>query len=175
MTSKRYLAKVRRRLTCSSASRRRLFHQGEQMVEDFLQENPGADADALTAAFGAPEEFARQMLDTLEPGEVAAAQKRRQLVKRGAIALVVLALVVTNAIYLFQYVRIHRMIDGKFIVIESPGRNITKEEYDAFLVAAAGQEAVGNVARWTKETLRKTIIGQLSVDEVSTVIDPIGS
>lgn len=151
MASKRYLAKVRRRLTCSAASRRRLLAQAEQMVEDFLQENPGADGDALAVAFGAPEEFAGQMLDTLEPGEVAAAQKRRRLAARVSVAAIVLALVVTNGLYLFQYLRIHQIIDGKFIFIESPGRNITKEEYDTFLVAAAGQEAVGNCARWTSE------------------------
>ncbi len=175
MTSKRYLAKVRRRLTCSSASRRRLFDQGEQMVEDFLQENPGADADALAAAFGAPEEFARQMLDTLEPGEVAAARKRRRLVARGSIALVALALVVTTVICLVKCLQMQEVVNGDFVIIESPGRNITKEEYDTFLVAAAGQEAVGNVAQRTEETLRETIVGLLSVDEVSTMIDPIGS
>ncbi len=174
MTSKQYLSKVRRRLTCSAASRRRLLAQAEQMAEDFLQENPGADGNALAAAFGGPEAFARQMLDTLEPGEVAAAQKRRKLVKRGLVAAVALALVVTNALYLFQYLRIHQMIDGKFITIETPGHNITKEEFDAFLVAAAGQEAVGNCARWTGETLREMINGLLSVDEVKTVIDSIG-
>ncbi len=175
MTSKQYLSKVRRRLTCSAASRRRLLAQGEQMTEDFLQENPGADADALAAAFGAPEEFARQMLDTLEPEEVAAARKRRRLITRVLVASIALALVVTNAIYLIQYFRVHEMIDGKFIIIESPGRNITEEEFNASVVAAAGQEAVGNCARWTSEALRETINGLLSVDEVKTMVDSIGS
>lgn len=133
MTSKRYLSRVRRRLTCSAASRRRLLAQGEQMVEDFLQENPGADGDALTAAFGEPEEFARQMLDTLEPGEVAAAQRRRRLVRRVSAALVALALVVTTVICLVKCFQMQEVVNGDFYVIQFPARNLTKEEYDALV------------------------------------------
>lgn len=154
MTSKRYLSQVRRRLICPAASRRRLLAQAEQMVEDFLQENPGAEAGALATAFGEPEEFARQMLDTLEPGEVAAAQKRRQRTTRVLVALVVLALVVTNGIYWVQYFRIHQMIDGKFISIETPGHNITEEEYNVALHAAELEDALGRLARWTEEAFR---------------------
>ncbi len=135
MTSKQYLSKVRRRLTCSAASRRRLLAQAEQMTEDFLQENPGADADALAAAFGAPEEFARQMLDTLEPGEVAAAQKRHKLVKRGAIALAALALVVTTVICLVRYLQMREVVNGDFYIIDGPVHTLTKEEFDALTQA----------------------------------------
>ncbi len=140
MTSKQYLSKVRRRLTCSSASRRRLLNQGEQMAEDFLQENPGADADALAAAFGTPEAFARQMLDTLEPGEVAAARKRRKLAKRGSIALVALALAVTTVVCLVKCLQMQEVVNGDFYIIETVGHNITEEEFNAALQAAQDGE-----------------------------------
>ncbi len=135
MTSKQYLSKVRRRLTCSSASRRRLLAQGEQMAEDFLQENPGADGNALAAAFGEPEAFARQMLDTLEPEEVAAAQRRRKLVKQGSIALVALALVVTTVVCLVKCLQMQEVVNGDFCIIETT-HELTKEEFDAALQAA---------------------------------------
>lgn len=110
---KKYLARVRRYLTCSAASRRRLLAQAGQLVEDFCQENPGADEAALAAAFGAPREFAAQMLTTLEPEELAAAKRRRRgLFKAAACCAVVLAVLGAGWSYLYwhpeQRVSTHR-------------------------------------------------------------------
>ncbi len=90
---KKYLARVRRHLICSADSRRRLLWQARQMVEDFLQENPGADDQALVAAFGAPRDLAAQMLATLEWKEIAAARRRRRRLAVEAAARVVLAVI----------------------------------------------------------------------------------
>ncbi len=99
VSDRKYLARVRRYLVCSADSRRRLLWQARQMVEDFLQENPGADDHALVAAFGAPKEFAEQMLATLEWKEIAAARRRR---RRLAVEAAVLAVLVVISCCVFR-------------------------------------------------------------------------
>ncbi len=99
VSDKKYLARVRQHLICSADSRRRLLWQARQMVEDFLQENPEADETALVAAFGAPKEFAEQMLATLERKEIVAARRRR---RRLAVEVAVLVVLVGLACCVFR-------------------------------------------------------------------------
>ncbi len=99
VSDKKYLARVRRHLICSADSRRRLMWQAGQMVEDFLQENPDADETALVAAFGAPKEFAEQMLAPLDRKEIVAARKRR---RRLAVEAAVLAVLVVISCCVFR-------------------------------------------------------------------------
>lgn len=140
MTAKPYLSQVRRHLTCSAASRRRLMGQARQMVEDFLRETPNADAAALTAAFGTPQAFAAQMLATLEPGEVDATKRRRRLVKRGLILLAISALVLAALVCFAKWQQAREVVNGDFRVIIEPGHNITEEEFDTMIQATQEQK-----------------------------------
>lgn len=131
-----YLSQVRRHLTCSASSRQRLLRQGGQMVEDFLLENPGADESALAAAFGTHQEFAAQMLATLEPEEVNSAKRRRRLVKTGLITLVALALALTAVICFVKWKQAQTVVNGDFYVIQEPGHNVSEEEFDSLFPEA---------------------------------------
>lgn len=130
VTAKPYLSQVRRHLTCSAASRRRLLEQGRQMLEDFLQETPNADTAALTAAFGEPREFAIQMLATLEPEEVEAGRKRRRRVKRSVITLVALALILAAVICFTKWRQAQAIVNGDFYVMIQPARTLSPGEAD---------------------------------------------
>lgn len=125
---KPYLSQVRQYLTCSAVSRRRLLAQAGQMVENFCQENPGADEAALAAAFGGPREFAAQMLATLEPAEVAAAERRGKLAKTGAILLVILTLTLTSVVCFLKWQKAQEVVNGNFYVVIEPARTYTDEE-----------------------------------------------
>lgn len=110
------------------------------MVDGFLQENPGADGAALVAAFGTPEEFAVQMLATLEPEEIDAARRRRELITKSLIALVAFALTLTATIFFVKWWHAQSVINGDFYVIQVPGHNITEEEYNSITQATQGGE-----------------------------------
>lgn len=132
---KEYLAQVRRRLTCSAAARQQLLDRAGQMVEDFFREDPEADDAALTAAFGEPQEFAAQMLATLEPEEVAAARRRQKWLRRGGVLALLLALAAVAAVCFVRWQTLRAIIpDDVYGVIET-ARVLTEEEYDAMLQA----------------------------------------
>lgn len=125
---KEYLARVRRHLTCSAASRQRLLDRAGQMVEDFFRENPEADAIALTTAFGSPQEFAAQMLATLEPGEVEAARKRQRLLYQGGALALILALIAVAAVCFVRWRTLRAIIPEDVYVVIEPAQTLSPED-----------------------------------------------
>lgn len=55
---KRYLARLRRVLTCPKEDRDRLLSRGGSLLAEFAAETPNAGYRELTAAFGQPGDFA---------------------------------------------------------------------------------------------------------------------
>lgn len=94
--AQRYLKRLSRGLICSREDRERLLRDVGAMLENFSQENPGAFYGDYAASFGPPEEFAAQMLLSLDPEDVSEARLRRKRALMGTVAaaavLVVLAL-----------------------------------------------------------------------------------
>lgn len=129
MTAKPYLSQVRRHLVCSAATRRQLMDQARQMAEDFLQETPNADTAALTTAFGEPQAFAAQMLATLEPEEVETARRRQRLLRRGGVAVLILALLVAAVVCFIRWRSLREIIpeDGLYMVI-GPAEYVPDED-----------------------------------------------
>ena len=80
-TARQYYRRVNRLLVCGRADRKRLLAQLRGLLEIFFEENPEADAAALSAAFGTPEMFAEELLSTLREGKVEAARRRRRLLR----------------------------------------------------------------------------------------------
>lgn len=101
MTNKaleQYLKELKKALCCPQPERSRLLPQSKALLENFLEENPEADYEAFVTAFGPPEVFAGEMLDTLDRETLKCAQFRRKWVHGGVVALaavVMLALCMT--------------------------------------------------------------------------------
>ena len=84
--AERYLKKLRRALVCSKKDKERLIDDAKDLLENFAQENPGAFYQDYVASFGQPEDFAGEMLTSLDPEDVHEAGQRR---KRALIAVTV--------------------------------------------------------------------------------------
>lgn len=82
----RYLKQLRRALVCPREDRERLMADARDMLENFAQENPGAFYRDYAASFGTPEDFAAEMLSSLDPEDIAEARIRRRRALLGAAA-----------------------------------------------------------------------------------------
>ena len=105
-----YLARVKRALV-------RLLERCAAMIDVFQQENPGTGYDGLVAAFGEPDTFVSELLSGLDEATVKIARKRRQLIRWGAVAVIIVVLIVMSA---FLYIKYRQSTDiGQyFYVIE---------------------------------------------------------
>lgn len=129
---RQYMAQVRRVLVCAPDSRRRLLARAEALVEDFLQEDPAADYPHLVEAFGPPRDFAQEMLASLDGEEVRTAQRRKTLLRRGLIAAVALALVLTTVFWYMRWQEAQISNRG-YTVVMGPAEPMTEEEFDEFI------------------------------------------
>lgn len=84
---RQYCNKVKRALPLSSRLRSHVLDQLEESVSLFLEENPDSDLEAICAYFGAPENFADNLLENLD-GRQLASQMRCLAWKRVAAWLV---------------------------------------------------------------------------------------
>lgn len=129
---KRYLAQLRRALTCAREDRERLFSRGRTMVEEFWAETPNAHYEDLVTAFGQPKDFAAEMLSQLDPGEVERAGRQRKYIRRGAAAAVIIILALLSVFWYFRYEKSQSWNENAIIVIE-PAREMTEEETQEYL------------------------------------------
>ena len=97
-----YLARVKRTLVCDKTDRCRLLERCAAMIDVFQQENPGAGYDGLVAAFGEPDAFVSELLSGLDEATVKTAQKRRRLIRWGAVASIFIVLI---ALLAFMYIK----------------------------------------------------------------------
>ncbi len=89
----RYYRDIGKRLTCPAALRRQTVERIRGGVEDYLEENPGAEFTQIRQRFGTPETIADEVLSAMEPSEVRRYAKRVRLVRIAVITLIVGALI----------------------------------------------------------------------------------
>lgn len=136
---KRYLAQLRRALTCAKEDRERLLSQGEKLLGEFLEENPNAHYEDLVTAFGQPKDFAAEMLSQLDPKEVERAGRQRKYIRRGLLVVVIVALILISAFWFSKWKVFHDIIgDNDWQVIE-PAEQLTEEEYEEFWSHVGGE------------------------------------
>ncbi len=85
---KQYLTAVRRTLRSNRAQKRQLLSDLRTRIEEFTQQSPHANYDALCGVFGAPQALADAYLET----ECGAVLSRRVARKRTVLAAVIAAL-----------------------------------------------------------------------------------
>lgn len=129
---KRYLAQLRRALTCGKADRERLFAQSRAMLEGFEEENANARYEDLVTAFGQPKDFAAEMLSQLDPGEVERAGRQRKYIRRALVAVIALALISCSVYWAVKWVKAQDVLRGDFYVVETV-RPYNEEETQEYL------------------------------------------
>lgn len=100
--AERYLTRLRRALVCSKKDKERLIDDAKDLLENFAQENPGAFYKDYVASFGQPEDFAGEMLTSLDPEDVAEAGQRRKWAMIGVAVAAAAVLVLLAGIWLGQ-------------------------------------------------------------------------
>lgn len=125
--ARQYLTRIKRALVCDKNDRCRLLERCGAMIDDFQQENPGTGYDDLVAAFGDPESFVAELLSGLESPKVEAAQKRRRLVRLGAVAAVIAALILTSVFWYVKFIKT-RDLNENVIIVQGPVQPLTEEE-----------------------------------------------
>lgn len=85
-----YLKKLKKALRCPQPDKAELLAQGKALLMNFSEESPEADYEAFVTAFGPPEVFAGEMLDTLDQETLKRAQIGRKWLLCSAAALAVI-------------------------------------------------------------------------------------
>lgn len=124
--AKRYLAQVRRALPRGEQSARRMA-QATALVEDYLQENPGAQAAELNEAFGAPRAFAATVAGE-QAVEQARCQRKRLCFASVGAAFVVLAVVA--GVFFARWRELRQIMPADGFMIVEPAKTLTPEEME---------------------------------------------
>lgn len=124
-----YLRKLKQALTCSRPDRKRLLSQGQRLLEDFLGENPEGGYAALVTAFGPPEVFAGEMLDTLDQEALEQTRTRRKWLLRGGAILATVALVLCAVFWFVQWKQLHKEVTDPYYSVPGEVRTVTPEEF----------------------------------------------
>lgn len=127
-----YLARVKRALVCDKTDRCRLLERCADMIGVFQQENPEAGYDGIVAAFGEPDAFVAELLSGLDEATVKVARKRRRLIRWGAMAAIIAALIALSAFLYIKYWQSMKPteVDEYFYAVISPPQKITPEEFN---------------------------------------------
>ena len=127
-----YLARVKRALVCGKTDRCRLLERCAAMIDDFQQENPEAGYDGIVAAFGEPDAFVSELLSGLDEVTVKAARKRRRMIRWGAVAALIAALI---ALSVFLYIKYRQSMEiGQyFYVVRGVPQQMPPEEVEAII------------------------------------------
>ncbi len=127
-----YLARVKRALVCGKTDRCRLLERCAAMIDDFQQENPEAGYDGIVAAFGEPDAFVSELLSGLDEVTVKAARKRRRMIRWGAVAALIAALI---ALSVFLYIKYRQSMEiGQyFYVVRGVPQQMPPDEVEAII------------------------------------------
>ncbi len=133
--AQRYVSRVRRRLTCSAASRRRLSLRSQELATQFASENPDARYDDFVTAFGPPEDFSGELLSSLDGGEVEAARRRRRRIRQIVLIGLALVLCIGGSLGWLLWSRYEKyrelfdeIKDADFVIVQHGPYKISEEE-----------------------------------------------
>lgn len=99
-----YFQRLERFLDCPKPLRSSFLNQTRRMAEDFVQGKPDTTQQELADYLGEPQELAQGFLETLEPDVLERYHRRKKFLRRGCVAVVVIALIgaVAWSIYLWN-------------------------------------------------------------------------
>lgn len=128
--ARQYLAKVKRALPWDRQRPDRV-KRAAALMEDYLAETPSAGKQDLLTAFGAPEDFAAEMVGA---SQVARAKKQRRVLLWCVIGAAILALAAVAVVFFLRWHELRKDLpaDGNFDIIY-PAKTLTPEEYEELL------------------------------------------
>lgn len=138
--ARQYIAHIRRHLVCSAGSRKQLLRKGKELVARFGEENPDAQYSDFVSAFGPPENFAGEMLSSVDGKEVANAQRRHRCVKRTALVGLVLILIVAAVFWFAKWSKAQKVVNGDFRIESDSFQSMTEGEFDAVFEFVEGEK-----------------------------------
>lgn len=95
----RYIRSIKKQLTCTHATKRKLVTHFETALSNYLDEQPDATLEMLYTAFGTPEQMASTMMQDLPRSELDAYHRQNKLHRMLAGFVVVFFFIFT--IYVF--------------------------------------------------------------------------
>lgn len=125
--ARRYLRQVKRALPWGSVGTE-LTQKAHSMVAGYIQENPAAQSDDLSAAFGPARDFAQEMLATIDSQIADRAQRRQRWICRGGMATLALTLVVVAAVFFVRWQELQKIIPEDIYVVIEPAQTISPKE-----------------------------------------------
>lgn len=134
-----YLSRLKRALSCSRADREKLLAHGKGLLDGFLEENPEGGYTALAAAFGPPEEFAGEMLATLDQEELKQTRDRRKLLQRAAALLAAVVLVLGAVFWYTQWYQLHQDVTSPYYSVPGKVRSLSPEEFKNLFGISPGE------------------------------------
>ena len=93
---KRYYRNIRKDLPCSYKMKKRIMQQIRESVDQFLEQNPDADVDAVQLHFGEPQTIALSYIEDQDAPELL----RKMRIKKKVLAIIVAAMSLILAIWL---------------------------------------------------------------------------
>lgn len=97
---KRYWKEVERNLTCSRASRKKLYWQTLEAATRFREEQPEVDFAQIEEYLGTPQELAQNYLEALSPRELSRYRERKRLAVCATVAMILLLFCLTVGLWL---------------------------------------------------------------------------
>lgn len=99
-----YRCAVRKNLRCGADAQKRLLAKLDHLLDKFAEEHDAVTEEALTTAFGTPEEMAKTLMADATPEELEQ-YRRKNMVKKGILcALLAVFIVFTVWLYFFKEV-----------------------------------------------------------------------
>lgn len=92
---KRYYRSIRKDLPCSYKMKKRIIQQIQESVDQFLEQNPDADFDAVQLHFGEPQTIALSYIEDQDTPELL----RKMRIKKRIITIVAGAMVAVLVIW----------------------------------------------------------------------------
>ena len=102
-----YEKRLSRALDCPKPLRRRLLGRTRRMAQDFVAGKPDAQWDEVEEFLGNPRELAQTMLETEDQWKLERYRNRKMYLKRGLLALLIVAFLVSFAGMVYFYT--HRL------------------------------------------------------------------
>lgn len=92
-----YIQTLERRLDCPKGMRDPFLTRTRRMADDFVRNRPEATRQELVDYLGEPQDLAQGFLETLDPDVLESYHRRKQIFRRGCVAVLVVALVASIA------------------------------------------------------------------------------